>query len=234
MTVSIEPLTTTTAVRTAIQQPLYVRHYPTDWSDHVMVTAYEWHGDLFCDGDIVFKLTDHEPWSRWVDAGNEPGEDVCEEQLNDIARHFRVNRNNPGSVRRKQFPVLLTEPPQPGAFCAACKRFFVDPLPDLPTAVRTAPSPEGEAMFQSALSQHAEAMLAPKSEQERRITVLYTELVKLADAHQGDPHVVEAIEHLGSAIIALINLGVDRLDQSSIDKSVRDAVQRAGGDADDL
>lgn len=197
-----------------------------------MVTAYEWHGDLFCDGDIVFKLTDHEPWCRWVEAGNEPGEDDVEVQLNDIARHFHVNRNSPSSVRRKQFPVRLTEPPQPGAFCAACKRFFVDPIPDLPTAVRTADSPESEAMFQSALSQHASAMLAPESPQERRITTLYTELITLADQHKDDPHVVDAVEHIGAAIISLINLGVDRLDQSSIDKMVRDAVNRAGGDGD--
>lgn len=199
-----------------------------------MVTAYEWHGDLFCDGDIVFKLTDHEPWSRWVDAGNEPGTDDVEDQLNDIALHFRVNRSNPGSVRRKQFPVRLDEPPAPGAFCAACKRFFVDPLPEPPTAVRTADSPESEAMFQSALSRHADAMFDPQSPQERRITTLYTELVKLCDEHPNDPHVVEAVEHLGSAIIALINLGVDRLDQQAVDKMVRDAVRRAGGDPDGL
>jgi hypothetical protein len=199
-----------------------------------MVTAYEWHGDLFCDGDIVFKLTDHEPWSRWVDAGNEPGVDDVEDQLNDIARHFRVNRSNPGSVRRKQFPVRLTEPPAPGAFCAACKRFFVDPLPDLPTAVRTADSPEDEAMFQSALSLHASAMLSPESEQEQRITTLYTELVKLGDAHPNDPNVVDAVEHIGAAIIALLDLGCDRLDQSSVDKMVRDAATRAGGNADAL
>jgi len=199
-----------------------------------MVTVYEWHGDLFCEGDIVFKLTDHEPWSRWVDAGNEPGTDSAEEQLNDIARHFRVNRSNPQSVRRKQFPTLLTTDPPPLSFCAACKRFFIDPLPEEPTAVRTADSEEGEAMFQSAMTVHANAMLAPESSQERRITTLYTELVKLADEHPGDPHVVDAVEHLGSAIISLVNLGVDRLDQSSVDKMVRDAVRRAGGDADAL
>lgn len=199
-----------------------------------MVTAYEWHGDLFCDGDIVFKLTDHEPWSRWVEAGNEPGVDDVETQLNEIARAFNVNRDRPSSVRRKQFPVLLTEAPQPGAFCAACKRFFVDPLPDLPTAVRTADSPESEAMFQSALDQHATAMLSPESQQEQRITVLYTELVKLGDAHPNDPNVVEAVEHIGAAIITLLDLGCDRLDQSSVDKMVRDAVRRAGGDPDGL
>lgn len=199
-----------------------------------MVTAYEWHGDLFCDGDIVFKLTDHEPWSRWVDAGNEPGTDDCEDQLNDIARHFRVNRSNPGSVRRKQFPVRLTEPPEPGAFCAACKRFFVDPLPDLPTAVRTADTPEGEAMFQSAMTRHAEAMLEPKTDRDKSVVVLYTELTRLSDRHHQDPTVIPAIEHLGAAIIGLMDVGLDHLDQSSVDKMVRDVVKRAGGDPDAL
>lgn len=199
-----------------------------------MVNVYEWHGDLFCEGDIVFKLTDNEPWSRWVEAGNEPGTDTAEEQLNEIAMYFRVDRSKPQSVRRKQFPKLLTEDPEPLSFCAACKRFFIDPLPDAPTAVRTAPSPEGEAMFQSAMTVHLEAMLAPQSETEQTIVTLYTELAQLSDRHPGDPVALPAIEHLGSAIIGLLDLGCDRLDQSSIDKMVRDAVQRAGGDPDGL
>lgn len=198
-----------------------------------MVNVYEWHGDLFCEGDIVFKLTDNEPWSRWVDAGNEPGTDTAEEQLNEIARYFRVNRASPQSVRRKQFPTLLTEDPEPLSFCAACKRFFIDPLPET-TAVRTAPSPEGEAMFQSAMTVHTEAMLAPQTDSERSIVTLYTELVQLADRWPNDPNAIPAIEHLGAAIIGLLDLGCDRLDQTSVDKMVRDAVQRAGGDPDGL
>jgi hypothetical protein len=87
---------------------------------------------------------------------------------------------------------------------------------------------------QSYLARHTEALLAPADEDERRIANLMQALASTADRFHGDQFMRPAIENIGSAILRLLNGPIGRLDQSSIDKSVRDTVQRAGGDSENL
>jgi hypothetical protein len=205
------------------------------------VNVYEWRENLYCEGDIVSVLTDHEPWSRWIDAGYEPGTDDVETQLTQIAQMVRVNRNNAGSVRRGDFPVRLAEPPtDPTAFCRACLHWFT--LPEIETATpttdatdgRTSVSEEGNAMQGSTMMQHADAMLAPEPPVETSIVTLITELTRIADRFKDDGVMLDAVEKLGAAITSLIEGGTGRFDKDAVIKQVKDIVRRAGGDTNGL
>lgn len=77
-------------------------------------------------------------------------------------------------------------------------------------------------------------MLHPEGENETTIVNLFGELTRLADRYDGDRVMVKAVEHVGSAIITLLNDDVGRLDLGAVDKQVRDVVDRAGGDSSDL
>lgn len=205
------------------------------------VNVYEWRENLYCEGDIVSVLTDHEPWSRWIDAGYEPGTDDVETQLTQIALMVRVNRNNAGSVRRGDFPVRLAEPPtDPNAFCRACLHWFTLPEIDTPntdtdaTDGRTSVSEKGNDMQGSHLMQHADAMLAPEPPIETAIVNLITELTRIADRFSEDPVMLDAVEKLAGAIMSLIEGGVGRFDKSAVMKQVKDIVKRAGGDTNGL
>jgi hypothetical protein len=85
---------------------------------------YEWKGDYFCDDDIVAAITDYTPWSLWTFAGNTPGEDSAEDELDDIAAMFNIDRDDPVAVARREFPVLLHVLPNEPVFCSACFRWF--------------------------------------------------------------------------------------------------------------
>lgn len=205
------------------------------------VNVYEWRENLYCEGDIVSILTDHEPWSAWLAAGYEPGEDDVETQLTQIARMVRVNRNNAGSVRRGDFPVKLDGPPtDPNAFCRACLHWFTLPEIETPptetstTDVRTSVTEEGNAMQGSHLMQHADAMLAPEPPIETSIATLVTELTRIADRFKDDGVMLDAVEKLAGAIMSLIEGGVGRFDKSAVIKQVKDIVSRAGGDTNGL
>lgn len=84
--------------------------------------AYRWNGDLFCEEDIVATLTEHEPWSAWRDAGNEPTEDDAEYELDDIAEMFRIDRRNNLQVAERGFPARLSDLPK--SFCSFCLHWF--------------------------------------------------------------------------------------------------------------
>lgn len=210
--------------------------------------VYEWNGDYWCEADIVYRLTDSEPYSAWVDAGHPPGTDDTETELNSIARRFRVNRNSASSLRRHNFPVLLPEPPaDPHAVCAACLRFFTVPqesagrpaqmTPEQKAGRPQAPHPERNDMttnVDTAITRHAKALLEPEGPHEASIANLFTELSRLADRWKDDSVMITAVEHLGSCIIGLLNGEVGRIDQGAMDKQVRDVVRRAGGDEQEL
>lgn len=205
------------------------------------VNVYLWRENFYCEGDIVATLTDEEPWSAWIAAGYEPGEDDVETQLTQIARMVRVNRSNAGSVRRGDFPVKLDSPPSdPTAFCRACLHWFTLPEVDAPptetstTDVRTSVTERGNAMQGSHLMQHADAMLAPEPPVETSIVTLITELTRIADRFKDDGVMLDAVEKLASAIMALIEGGTGRFDKDAVIKQVKDVVRRAGGDTNGL
>jgi hypothetical protein len=206
------------------------------------VNVYLWQENFYCEGDIVSVLTDHEPWSAWIEAGYEPGTDEVEVQLTQIARMVHVNRANAGSVRRGNFPVKLDAPPSdPTAFCRACLHWFTLPetSTDPPETTTTDGRPsvtEGETMSApSALMRHADAMLHPQGEAEETIASLVSHLARLGDRFAGDETGLDVVEKLGAAIISLLQNGdAGRFDKHSVDKQVRDIVKRAGGDSNGL
>ncbi len=83
-------------------------------------------------------------------------------------------------------------------------------------------------------TRHAAALLLPSTPEEVTISNLFHELTVLADRYRDDTVMIGAAESVGSAIICLLNGDVGRIDQSSMDKQVRDTIQRAGGDSDGL
>lgn len=86
-------------------------------------TPYQWKGNLYCEGDIVFALTDHEPWSKWLDT-HEANTRSAEAELTSIAIMFGFSRNDPVAVGQHGFPVRLKEPPEPPSFCSGCAQWF--------------------------------------------------------------------------------------------------------------
>lgn len=83
-------------------------------------------------------------------------------------------------------------------------------------------------------TRHAAALLLPNTPEERTVSNLFHELTVIADRYKDDSVMLAAVEKLGSAIITLMNGAVHRIDQGSMDKQVRDTVNRAGGDGDGL
>lgn len=82
--------------------------------------------------------------------------------------------------------------------------------------------------------QHAVAMLKPNTPEEHTLVNLFRELDALGERYRGDALAVPAIEHLGSAIIALFDYDTGRIEQSRLDQKVREIVQEAGGNAGNL
>lgn len=81
---------------------------------------------------------------------------------------------------------------------------------------------------------HAMAMLQPDTPEERTLVNLFRELDAIGERYEGDVNATSAIQHLGSAIIALFDYDTGRLDQSRLDEKVREIVQKAGGNAGNL
>ena len=84
--------------------------------------AYRWHGDLYCEEDIVAVMTEHYPYLAWREAGGEPTASDTEDELDDIAAMFRIDRRDNLAVAERDFPVRLHKLP-PG-FCAFCFQWF--------------------------------------------------------------------------------------------------------------
>lgn len=85
---------------------------------------------------------------------------------------------------------------------------------------------------QSYMSRHTDALMEPATDQEKSISNLLGELSRLADRYKNDAVMLPAVEHVGHAVLVLLNGGVDRLDQGTVDRKVHDIVTRAGGDLD--
>lgn len=81
---------------------------------------------------------------------------------------------------------------------------------------------------------HADAMLSPMGEDEQLLVHMFQSLTRLTDQHPDDSQSKSAIEDLGSAIIQMLNFDTGRLDQGMLGQQVRDTVERAGGDPDEL
>lgn len=83
-------------------------------------------------------------------------------------------------------------------------------------------------------TRHAAALLLPSTPEERTISNLFHELTVLADRYKNDTVMLASVQHVGSAIIRLLDGNVGRIDQSSMTKQVSDTVNRAGGDSNEL
>lgn len=84
-------------------------------------------------------------------------------------------------------------------------------------------------------TRHATAMLMPEGEHEQSIANLIGELSRVADRYKGDRVMVPAVvEPLAKSIIGLCNGTMGRLDQGLVDKQVREIVESAGGDANEV
>lgn len=86
----------------------------------------------------------------------------------------------------------------------------------------------------SFFERHTGALFAPATPEEHTISTLVSQLARLADRHRGDTVMMPAVEKLGSAIIVLLNGDVGKLDQSTLDRKVREIVTEAGGNGDEL
>lgn len=78
---------------------------------------------------------------------------------------------------------------------------------------------------------HFDAMLRPEGHEEQTLVSLYKHLDSLCQRYRGDKVMEDSILSLARTIIGLFDAGMGRLDQSSLDKKVRDTVQEAGFDA---
>ena len=84
--------------------------------------AYKWRGDLYCEDDIVAVFTEHFPWFIWRDMGGDPTADEAEDELDEIASLFHIDRRDMWQVEEHGFPERLDDG-HPG-FCAFCRRWF--------------------------------------------------------------------------------------------------------------
>lgn len=87
---------------------------------------------------------------------------------------------------------------------------------------------------QSYKQRHIDALLDPQTPEERTFAVLLQQLGEIADRWANDQQMIPAIDGLGTCIIRLLLGDIGRLDPGMIDKAVRDTVNRAGGNGDDL
>lgn len=79
-----------------------------------------------------------------------------------------------------------------------------------------------------------DALANPDTAEEQSISDLLRELDILARRNKDDYVLVKAVEHIGSAIIVLLDGPIGRLDQGTVDRMVRDTVKMAGGDSSEL
>jgi hypothetical protein len=84
-------------------------------------TIYEWSGDYFCGGCIVHTITEHPPYSLWVEAGNTISENSVPKNLILISAFLT------GKGVEFNMPRRLRRPPEGAQVCATCLNFFSIP-----------------------------------------------------------------------------------------------------------
>lgn len=85
---------------------------------------YEWCGDYFCTGCIVFTICNHEPFSGWAEDGNTIGNNPTALNLQ-LIREFLTTRNV--DLTTVTWPRRLRRPPEGVQICATCLNFFTIP-----------------------------------------------------------------------------------------------------------
>lgn len=85
---------------------------------------YKWKDSYYCDGDIVGALIEDSLFAGWVELGNDPDEHDTETTLNNMAAFFHINRRDTHQCEAEKFPIRITEPPEPPAFCRVCLQWF--------------------------------------------------------------------------------------------------------------
>ena len=85
---------------------------------------YQWKGDYYCVGDIIGALMEDQPWSGWVELGNDPDEHSVEHTLTTVAAWFNIDRRDTHQLEAEKFPIMLTTMPDPPAFCRVCLGWF--------------------------------------------------------------------------------------------------------------
>lgn len=89
-------------------------------------------------------------------------------------------------------------------------------------------------MPETHLTRHAGAMLAPAIPEEATLTNLIGELGRIGDRYKADGIMLDAVEKLASATLALLEADTGRMDPTVIRKQVLDIVRRAGGETHGL
>ncbi len=89
-------------------------------------------------------------------------------------------------------------------------------------------------MSQTAMQIHMTAMLRPEGYEEETLVSLYRHLDSLCQRYKDDKVMEDSIVSLARTIIGLFDVGTGRLDQTTLDKKVRDTVREAGFDAGNI
>lgn len=99
----------------------------TQGSEHVTSPIYEWSGDYFCAGCIVHTITEHEPFSFWLEIdGNAIANQSTDSTLRMI-RRFLTQRSATFPNAMPTMPHKLRQPPEGVQVCATCLNFFTIP-----------------------------------------------------------------------------------------------------------
>lgn len=93
---------------------------------------------------------------------------------------------------------------------------------------------EQNSYYNNAKTRTSVALTKPGGPEERTIATLMNTCNALATRYRNDSVMVQAVEHVGAAIIVLLNDDTGRIDQGIADQMVRDIVESAGGDPDAL
>lgn len=86
------------------------------------LTIYEWSGDYFCSGCVVYALTEVEPWSQWLDdEDHDRSAQSTDATLDLIADSFGIGMNR-NARRESDFPIRLRLKERPAGthFCRTC------------------------------------------------------------------------------------------------------------------
>lgn len=86
-----------------------------------MTDVYRWRGDTFDADCMIVVLGEHEPYSDWYSV---PKSYDVETQLDEIAEHYGVDRDDEEKMLAADFPIPVPVPPLPSGFCSYCLRWF--------------------------------------------------------------------------------------------------------------
>lgn len=82
---------------------------------------YAWSGDYFCAGCIVHTITEHPPYSLWIEEGNTISDNGTAKNLTLIGAFLM------GRGVEYEMPRRLRRPPEGAQVCATCLNFFSIP-----------------------------------------------------------------------------------------------------------